>query len=404
MHRKLVTIARTLQVHRLPSVVDYLLRDEAISGKLIIAATLLALLCANTTLSHLYEQVWHTKLSIGLGQLQLQYDLRHWINEGLMTFFFLVVGLEIKRETVRGELTNIRTALLPIGAAVGGMVVPALIYMSLNLGSDGFGGWAIPTATDIAFAAGILALLGRRVPTSLKLFLLTLAIVDDIGAIAVIAIFYGTGFSPVLFGLAVVTAGVLFGLRRSKLLTLPLFVLLGVALWLCLNGAGIHATIAGAILGFLAPLDTPHPVKPIAERIERAMIPISTLIVVPLFAFANTGVALQFSGYSQSAVRIALGVGLGLIVGKVIGITLATWLLVRFTRLHLPHNSSWTQIIGVGMLAGIGFTVSIFVTELAFASGTEFVTAAKLSIFAASTVSGVIGLLILRRNQTIAKQ
>ncbi|MEO7364183.1 MAG: Na+/H+ antiporter NhaA [Candidatus Saccharimonadales bacterium] len=398
MDKKLKRISARLAPNRLPQIASYLLRDEAISGKLIIVATMLALICANSPLADAYERLWHTQLSVGLGQWALQLDLRHWVNEGLMTFFFLVVGLEIKRETVKGELRKLRAAQLPIAAALGGMVVPALIYMAINRGSTGFVGWAIPMATDIAFAVGLLALVGRSIPASLKLFLLTLAIVDDIGAIIVIALFYGGGFSPLLFGLAVLLVMLLASLRKTKLLNAPVFAAIGVGLWLSLNAAGIHPSIAGAILGFLAPVSVAGKhYRPLLERLERHTIPFSTLLVVPLFAFANTGVRLGNASFTDTTMRVGWGIAAGLIVGKLIGIVGASWLMIRFTRSRLPRGAVWSQMVGVGLLAGIGFTVSIFVTELAFASNTGLIDTAKLSIFAASALSAVLGLLILKR-------
>ena len=401
MNRKKIDIRSIFQPTAVPELVRYLLRDEAISGKFIVGATLVALILANSPLQNLYDHVWHTNLSIGLGSWSLNMNLRHWINEGLMTFFFLVVGLEIKREIVKGELREFRTALLPIAAAVGGMVVPALLYMAFTAGSGGFRGWAIPMATDIAFAVGLLALLGSKVQSSLKLFLLTLAIVDDIGAIIVIAIFYGTGFNLLMLGAVVGLCLVLLAIRKTKVLSLPLFVVIGVGMWLAMNAAGIHASITGAVLGLVAPVYTLTPNKiSLAERLEKLTIPFSTLIVVPLFAFANTGVVLSLHGFSGSAPSFAAGVAVGLIVGKVLGIAGTTYLMVRFGFAKLPVKTTWTQMIGVGLLAGIGFTVSIFVTELAFGENSQLVDAAKISIFGASAVSGLLGLYILRKTLT----
>lgn len=381
----------------IPSIVRYFLRDEAISGKLIIVATALAVILANTSLRDTYEHFWHLKLSIGVGELYLAQDLRHWVNEGLMTFFFLMVGLEIKREIVHGELKKFQTAALPIAAAVGGMVVPAMIYMAINTGSVGFRGWAIPMATDIAFAIGLLTLLGRRVPSALKLFLLTLAIVDDIGAIIVIALFYGSNFNPVMFGLAVALAIGLLILQKRRILSLPIFIASGIALWLAINAIGVHASITGALLGLLAPIGSAsaHETS-LGERIEKLTIPLSTLFVVPLFAFANTGVVLTGHGFGSTAMTIGWGIAAGLVIGKVTGIVGASLLMVKLGIAKLPQNVRWSQMIGVGFLAGIGFTVSIFVTELAFNGNDRLINAAKLSIFAASAISGMLGLIILR--------
>lgn len=393
-------LRRAVHATRIPAVAAYLLRDEAISGKFILGAVALALLCANTGLAHWYESLWHTELTVGLGNWSLTYDLQHWVNEGLMAIFFLVVGLEIKRELVRGELRHRKTALLPVGAAVGGMVIPALLYVAFAHGTPAAHGWAIPMATDIALAVGILTIVGKRIPSSLKLFLLTLAIVDDIGAIFVIGLFYGNGFDPtslLLAGLACMSVVVL-----GKMGWLPvwLYVLLGVALWLALQAGGVHASIAGALLGLATPIAARH--QPhrgeLAERVERHAIPWSTLVVVPVFVFANTGVALSLSGFSEpGALAMAAGILAGLCVGKVTGILGASWLLTRLGWAELPHGTAWRHIAGVGLVAGIGFTVSIFVTELAFAGNPNLENSAKLSVFAASAVSALAGLWVLRK-------
>lgn len=392
-------LRRAVHATRIPAIAAYLLRDEAISGKFILGAVALALLCANTALSTWYEHLWHTELTIGLGKWSLTYDLQHWVNEGLMAMFFLVVGLEIKRELVRGELRHRKTALLPIGAALGGMVVPALLYLAFTHGTATAQGWAIPMATDIALAVGVLTLLGKRVPSSLKLFLLTLAIVDDIGAILVIGLFYGSGFDMTALALAGLVCMAVVLLGRMHWLPLWLYVLLGLTLWLALQAGGVHASIAGALLGLATPFAARRsPNRPeLAERVERHAIPWSTLVVVPLFVFANTGVVLTLSGFSEAgALAMAAGIVAGLCVGKVAGIVGASWLLKRFGLANLPADTSWRQIAGVGLVAGIGFTVSIFVTELAFSGQASLENSAKLSVFVASAVSALLGLAVLR--------
>lgn len=391
-------LSRIFEPTKIPQLVKTLLRDEAISGKLILAAAILALVLANTPLRAAYDHIWHTNLSIGLGNWSLAMNLRHWVNEGLMTFFFLVIGLEIKREIVKGELRKFRTALLPIAAAIGGMIVPALIYIIFTVGSVGFRGWAIPMATDIAFAVGLLALLGNRVSASLKLFLLTLAIVDDIGAIIVIIVFYGTGLNLLMAGVVVGLSLFLFAIRKSKWFGMQLFIIIGAAMWLAMNATGIHASITGVVLGLLAPVHAYFPKKtPLAEQVQKWAIPLSTLLVVPLFAFANTGVDLLHSSFSGDAPSIALGIAVGLIVGKVVGIVGTSYLVVKLGFAKLPVRTSWGQMIGIGLLAGIGFTVSIFVTDLAFGGNNQLVSIAKLSIFAASAVSGLLGLYVLKK-------
>ncbi len=313
-----------------------------------------------------------------------------------MALFFLVVGLELKRELIHGELRKFKTAALPFAAAIGGMVVPAVIYLSLNMTPESARGWAIPMATDIAFAIGILALLGKRIPASIRLFLLTLAIVDDIGAIIVIALFYTTGINGIAVVTAIALCAVIFLLSKLGRLNMSVFIILGSLVWLAVNASAAHASIAGAIVGLLAPVSGFPSRASIAERLERYMIPISTFVVVPLFAFANTGVVLSFDSFQNpSATPIAIGIMAGLVVGKVVGIAGTCWIMTRLKLADLPTGSNWSHVIGVGFLAGIGFTVSIFVTELAF-EREDFITASKLSIFAASAISGTLGMLILR--------
>ncbi len=394
---KIISIARIFHPNKIPTIARYLMRDEAISGKLIIIAAGLALLFANSPLLGFYNHIWLTHFTIGLNDWSISMDLKHWISEGLMAFFFLVVGLEIKREMVKGELRHVRTAILPIAAALGGMIIPAAIYILFNSDGTGFKGWAIPMATDIAFAIGALTLLGDRIPSSLKLFLLTLAIVDDIGAIIVIGLFYGAGFNFWMLGVAVLLALLLVILERQRRFNLTVFVLIGIALWLALYSSGVHASITGAVLGLLAPVFSYGRAGPsLAERLEKYMIPISTLFVVPLFVFANMGVGLSLGGFSGSAVSVAWGIAGGLIAGKVIGITGVSWILVKLGIGKLPEDISWVHIIGVGLLAGIGFTVSVFVTELAFVGNQQLVDVAKLSILSASVVSGILGLVVLK--------
>lgn len=384
---------------KLSQTANYLIKDEAISGKLIILAVILALVAANSPLSALYNNLWATKLNIGLGSWALSLDLRHWVSDGLMAIFFLVVGLELKREIVEGELGKFRTAILPFAAAVGGMIVPALIFLTFNFGSSTARGWAIPTATDIALALGVLALLGKGIPSSIRLFLLTLAIVDDILAIIIIAAFYSTGLSISMLLLSAAIVSIIAIAVKFKQINVIIFILLGVGLWLALNASGVHAGIAGAILGLLAPtIAMRGQSKPISHLLERSAIPISTLLVVPLFAFANTGI--QFSAQifqTDTFIRLSLGIFLGLVIGKVAGILLGSWITIKLGITSLPQGANWGHLTGIGLLAGIGFTVSIFVTELAFTSH-ELNDISVISIFAASLVSGILGLVFLKRH------
>lgn len=383
---------------RLTRIVRTFLKDEAASGKFLLAAVAVALFFMNSPWSYAFERLWAQTLTASIGGWAISETLQHWIDEGLMAIFFLVVGLEIKREIVKGELHTWRAASVPIVAAIGGMVVPAIIYLIINNGQLGFSGWGIPMTTDIAIAVGVLALLGNRIPSALRLFLLTLAVVDDIGAILIIALFYSQGVAlPAL----AVAAGILLCigvLQWLRLLNFGIFVVLGIALWFAFHASGVHAAIAGALLGLSAPIVSRRKDKQaIAGRLEWALIPVSAFVVVPLFALANAGVTFSTSAFDERAALLAgTGIVAGLVIGKVFGIVGATWVLVRLTSARLPKEVSWRLLIGVGLLAGIGFTLSIFIAEIAFTS--EMLTqAAKISIFVASFLSAGLGLVWLWR-------
>lgn len=390
MKEKVKHIISRFHPKQVTALFEVFLKDESIGGKLIVIAAILSLIVVNSPLSAGYNHFWHLPFSIGIGGWVLALDMREWVNEGLMAFFFLIVGLEIKREFVKGELQDRKTAILPIGAAVGGMVFPALIYLLFNYQTDAIRGWGIPIATDIAFAVAILSLLGKRVPVSLKIFLLTLAVADDIGAILVIALFYAEIINYYYLFISVSIALGVFLFRKQLVDKLPFVVMAGVLLWFTTHASGVHASIIGAVMGLLAPVSKQTYKVAITEKIERLILPISTFVVLPLFAFANAGFLLNTNSYSSNY-SILWGVVLGLMVGKVAGITLATWLLTRLGVASLPSNVKWSQIIGVGFMAGIGFTVSIFITELAFAGNQGFIDAAKVSVFIASIASAIIG-------------
>jgi Na+:H+ antiporter, NhaA family len=392
-------IIRKLHPAHVSAVLHTFLRDESLSGKLILGATFLALIVVNSPLHEAYENFWQLELSLGLGDWNLSQDLRHWVSEGLMTFFFLVVGLELKRELVRGELRELKMASLPIAAALGGMVVPALIYASLNSDPVAARGWGIPIATDIAFAVGILMLLGRRVPLALKIFLLTLAIADDLGAIVVIGLFYA---EIIHYGYLFFSVALLLGLwlfRRQLAGRAWLLLVLGTVLWTTTHLSGIHASIVGVALGLLAPMSgTAARGASVAEKFERAFLPISTFVALPVFAFASAGIVLGTQTFTNPAsTSVMWGIILGLTLGKMLGITAATWLMVRFGSARLPSGVGWPHIVGIGFIAGIGFTVSLFITELAFGGNTALLETAKISIFIASALSALIGFLVLRR-------
>jgi Na+:H+ antiporter, NhaA family len=362
---------------------------EALGGVVLLAATIAALVWANVA-GVSYADVWSHDLTIGWGRFAISEDLLHWVNDGLMTVFFFVVGLEIKRELVRGELRSPRTASLPVLAAVGGMVVPALLYAAVNAGGSGSRGWAIPMATDIAFAVVVLAVLGTRVPKPLKLFLLTLAIVDDIGAIVVIAVFYSEGiaFDWLLGALGAVTF--ILCMQRLRMGHPIVYVLPAVILWVCTLESGVHATIAGVVLGLLTPA-RPFGGREVIEDLETRLHPWSSFLVIPIFALANAGLNLEPAAMTD-ALRspIAWGVVVGLVVGKPLGIMLATALGVRFRLGRLAEGLSFKHVMGAGCVAGIGFTVSLFVADLSF--GGALLSEAKTGILVASLVSASTGI------------
>lgn len=395
MKEKVKNIALILHPKRVATLFDTFLKDETIGGKLILVAALLSLIVVNSPLGDEFSHFWHLPFSIGLGSWSLSLDLRHWVNEGLMAFFFLVVGLEIKRELVKGELKDIKTAILPVGAAVGGMLVPALVYLAFNLDSGAIHGWGMPIATDIAFAVAVLSLLSKRVPVSLKIFLITLAIADDIGAIFVIALFYAEIINYWYLVASFILAIGIYLFRKRLTYRLLLVSLLGVLLWVVTHLSGIHASIVGAVMGLLAPVTVSGGKVGITERVEKLFLPITTFFILPVFAFANAGFLISADALTTNQ-SILWGVFFGLVAGKIIGITLASWLLVKLKVAQLPKGVAWKHIIGIGFIAGIGFTVSIFITELAFSDNQAFINTAKMGIFIASATSALLGYIFLR--------
>jgi NhaA family Na+:H+ antiporter len=362
------------------------IQSEASGGVLLMGSAALALAVANTFLGVAYKEVLHARIA-GL-------DLLHWINDGLMTFFFLLVGLEIKREMVEGQLDTWRRRALPLIAALGGMLVPAAIFMAVNFPHpENWRGWAVPTATDIAFALGVLALVGSRVPGSLKVFLTSLAIIDDLGAILIIAIFYASDLSIAALAVAAVFAGALYWLnRRGETRLLP-YVLLGFLLWIAMLFSGIHATLAGVVLAMMIPIngsgDSKHS---LLHSMERALSPWVAFLVLPIFAFANAGVAINWNTSLLSP--LGLGIVGGLFLGKQFGILAAVYLAKKARVAALPQGASWRQIYGVAVLCGIGFTMSLFIGLLAFpAPETEAVL--KLSVLVGSLLSALMGALVL---------
>jgi Na+:H+ antiporter, NhaA family len=413
---------------------------QSSGGILLIIATAVALIWANSPWGESYVALWHTKLTVGVGDFSISKDLTHWINDGLMAVFFLVVGLEIKREVLVGELSSVGKAALPVAAALGGAVVPALIYIAINAGTEGSAGWGIPMATDIAFALGILALLGQRAPTALKVFLTALAIVDDIVAVLVIAFFYTLEISWGALGvgaifLAALIVANLLGVGRTLV-----YAVLGVGLWLCFLLSGVHATVAGVLLALTIPASSfinpvaflersryvldrfeqagergenvlaneerqaalhalnhaAYKLEPPLHELEHALHPWVVFAIMPIFALANAGVELSGGIVGALTNPVALGIVLGLVVGKQVGIGLFAWLAVKLGVSELPEGVGWRHIYGAGLLAGIGFTMSLFITDLAF-DDDVLTEAAKLGILVASLISGAVGWAILRK-------
>ncbi len=405
---------------------------EAASGLVLVVATIVALVWANSPWSDVYHDILDLHLLIEFGDTHIiDESVEHLINDGLMAIFFFVVGMEIKRELVAGELRDPRAAALPTIAAVGGMLVPALLYFMLNPSSPQSSGWGIPMATDIAFALGVMSLLGKRVPTQLKLFLLALAIVDDVGAIAVIAIFYTAEINVPWLTTAVALLVFVYIMQRVKIWYVPIYTAIGVVIWYATLESGIHATIAGVALGLLTPaIPLQREVKPdeivgtvvdpkdldaagvrraslfvresvsVAERLETLIHPFSSFVILPLFALANAGIELSSDGIRDASTSsVTLGIVLGLVVGKTVGVTLFSWLAVHFGICPLPRGVTWPQMIAMSMLAGIGFTVALFITGLAF-EGEElevFDTQARMGILLASLIASILGAVLLAR-------
>jgi NhaA family Na+:H+ antiporter len=365
---------------------------EALSGIVVIAGAVAALVWFNVAPGS-YEDLWTQVLTIGSGQFAISLDLRHWLNDGLMAIFFFVVGLEIKRELVRGELRNRRAAAVPVFAAIGGMVLPAAIYLALNLGTDAADGWGVPIATDIALAVGVLSVLGSFIPSPLRLFLLTLAIVDDIGAIVVIAIFYSRGINGLWLAGAVAMVLVFVALQRLHVAHPLAYVIPAIVLWVCTYQSGVHATIAGVILGLLTPAN-PFGGRAVLEQLETRLHPFTSFLIVPLFALANAGVELSRTAFTEAASsRVAWGIALGLVFGKLFGVVGATAAVCRFGGGQLPEGVAFRHIVGAGALAGIGFTVSLFIADLTFIG--PRLAYAKIAILIASLVAALIGTVVL---------
>lgn len=375
------------------------LDEEVLGGVILLGAAILALILANSPLSDSYFEFWGTYLNLDIPGVEIRLDIQHWINDFLMAVFFFVVGVEIKRELVAGELKKRSDAVVPVAAAFGGVALPALIFTLVAGGGEAADGWAIPAATDIAFAVGVLALLGDRVSNGVRVFLLTIAIVDDIVAIVIIALFYGSGLDLVWLLAAVAGLVAVFGFQRLGIWRVWPYVPLAMIVWIATFESGIHATIAGVALGLMVPV-RPFRGREIHQTLERRLHPVSAYLVVPLFALANAGIDLR-GGVLGDALgsEVTWAVIAGLVLGKTFGITAATLLALRFGSGSLPVGMRRTQVWGVAALGGIGFTVSLFIADLAF--GKELLqSGAKVGIFVGSITSGLIGAaLLLRRGK-----
>lgn len=419
---------------------EWFVHSEVTGSVLLMACTVTALVLANSPWAGAYDDLLHTYIGVGWGDAIFKLSLHHWINDGLMVIFFFVVGLEVKRELVVGELSSFDKASLPVAAALGGMVVPALMYFVLNVGGEGARGWGVPMATDIAFALGVLAIFGKRVPIGLKVFLTALAIADDLGAVAVIALFYTERIRIGALLIAAVLLAALFAAIRLRIRRIGFLLILIIGVWLAVFASGVHATIAGILLAMVIPVrpivspkqfiaDAEKVLETVKQRqelgscivtdseqlhalefvhagsqdalpaglmLEHSLHPVQVWLILPLFALANAGVPLGGNLGEVLATPLALGIILGLVLGKPLGITLFSWLAVRSGKGVLPEGVTWAQVVGAGCLAGIGFTMSLFISELAFSDPT-LITAAKIGILFASLTSGVVGFVILSR-------
>ena len=411
----------------LPRPVRAFLSTEAASTSLLLAATVVALLWVNLPFGHTYDMVWHTPLAISLGDFTLRLDLQHWINDGLMAIFFFVIGMEVSREFVRGEMRDRRKAAVPMIAALGGLAIPALVYLAFNAGGPAMGGWGIPMATDTAFVLGVLRLVGPRCPDPLRTFLLTLAVADDIGAILVVAVAYTRDINVYALVAALALFGVIFVMRRFRIWRAPLYALVAAGIWLATLQAGVHPTVVGIVLGVLvqaySPADKhvlragelvqeftyqPTPERgraaalgvraavPANERLQLLLHPWTSYVIVPLFALANAGIPLSPEILNRSLTSsVTLGIVAGLVVGKLIGVCLGSWIGLRARLGILPGNLVWGQLTGGAALAGIGFTISLFISDLAFTDeGTR--VEAKVGILCGSLIAAALGWTIFR--------
>lgn len=366
-----------------------------LSGIILILCTALTLLFVNSGFGEGYAHFLHDHSDLSFGPVSLDLSNEHWINDGLMTIFFLLVGLEIERELYKGELSSFSNALLPIAAAIGGMLVPAGIHYAFNAGTETQSGFGIPMATDIAFSLGVLSLLGNRVPASIKIFLTALAIIDDLGAVAMIAVFYTQDFSFLNFGIAMGIFATLFALGKFGVNSLWVYLPAGVIMWYFMLQSGVHATITGVLLAFAIPSHKDDD-KNVSYKLQHWLHKPVNFLILPIFAIANTGIPLSSETFKTLGENNSLGISLGLILGKPVGILVACYLLVRSRISTLPDDINFKTILGAGLLAGIGFTMSVFISNLAFTEA-HFITESKMAILAASLLSGIAGFVYLKK-------
>ena len=369
---------------------------EAASGLVLLFAAIIALVISNSNLSTIYFSTLDKYIFIGIDKFGLKLSVLHWINDALMAIFFFFVTLEIKREFLQGELSDIKQALLPIIAAVGGMVVPALFYVFVNFGdSETLNGWAIPSATDIAFSLGVLSLLGKRVPLSLKVFLTALAIIDDLGAIVIIALFYSGDLSIKYLSLMLLAFLILLVINKFNIKKFLPYLIVGIFLWDFTHNSGIHATIAGVLLAMTIPHRKKEKDFSLLLKVEHAISPYVAFLIMPLFAFANAGVSLEGLSLNSLLDKVPLGIVLGLFVGKQLGVFVFSYISIKFKVAKMPNNSNWYNFYGVGVLTGIGFTMSLFVGNLAFVENMQYMDGVKIGVLTGSLLSTLFGYFLI---------
>ena len=372
------------------------IRLETSGGIILMIAAVLAMIIANSPLATAYDAILGTYIKVGIGSFEIAKPAILWINDGLMAIFFFLVGLEIKREVLAGELSSFDKAILPIMAAIGGMAVPGLIYAIINWGTpENLNGWAIPTATDIAFALGILALIGSRAPVALKIFLLAIAIIDDLGAIVIIAVFYTSQLSINALTISMLGFAVAIVLNRMGIQRTAPYLLVGIVMWVFVLKSGVHATLAGVLIALTIPLKSKNEDEAPLYKMEHGLHPWVAFLILPIFAFANAGVNFTGIGIDDLLQPLTLGIAVGLFLGKQIGVFLATWIGVKSGIARLPENVTWRHVYGVACLTGVGFTMSLFIGSLAFGAADEM-NAVRLGVVLGSVLSGLFGYVLLK--------